>query len=124
MSREDDARRFAEVIPRWEYRDQIGFDDGIAPGFIIEHGEHGQGYEETLALPCEADDLSTHLAFVGRVVEVVGARCWSAANSHVEASLFYVHLYDVGGHEGHWQSTAPDPSYAAMLAAIAAKEGR
>jgi len=82
-------------------------------------------------LPKPNADLSTHLSFVGRVAEALGDcdrvnYLGSRNRFHVlgcTGALWWVKFYDRDGRVGA-EFTASDLSWAALLAAVAALEGR
>lgn len=139
MSRDDDARRFAEAMPGcewipgeeadttsvpWSEEYGVGVFRIVYPGVgshEVDHLDFTKDTEELVYLPAPDAPLHEHLGFCGRVFEAIKAHSWSVAKSHVDGSLYYAHVYDVGDREGEWGGSAPDPSWAAMLAAIAAK---
>jgi len=110
-TRDETADRFAAAIG-WEF-------DAHDRGFCAPHPTIRGAMTSVCDLPEPDAPLHSHLAFVGRVAEALGA-------SHVRVS------YSVGMAacvkfaplDGRTTSSAPDLSHAAMLAALAARGSR
>lgn len=119
MNREEAARRFAELIGG-HFDPESRWIDGPHPTI--------RGADTSLCrLPAPDAPLHEHLAFVGRVAEAIGDR-WELWNvyrdGHRRDSRWHVGF--TRGPAGASRSinglSAADPSHAALLAAIAAKE--
>lgn len=93
---------------------------GIGPKEIVEQDGFIRRYErwpQNVSLPAPDAPLHEHLAFVGRVAEALGTGVQMGYCPKARAAW-------VGLDERVRSSEAPDPSWAAMLAAIEARKGR
>ena len=108
QTREETARAFAEAVG-WE----LSIHE--MPSRVTVFG--GVPFTFALILPAPDAPLHEHLAFVGRIAEALGTGVQMGYCPKSRAAW-------VGLDERVRSSEAPDPSHAAMLAAIEARKGR
>lgn len=107
QTREETARAFAETMG-WRFH----------PILPIPHTTPIQGFAPNgWILPTQDAPLHEHLTFVGRVAEALGTGVQMGYCPKARAAW-------VGFDERVRSQEAPDPSWAAMLAAIEARKGR
>lgn len=114
MTPRGDAARAAAKAMGWE------FIPGIEPGF-----ERVPRVRYLLRLPAPDAPLSEHLAFVGRLAEELGVEMGKPPLDAMRVSLDS--CGPVGWNvwfRGSDPQSAPDPSWAALLAVAAAKAAR
>lgn len=114
MTREETARAFAEAMG-FDYCEDGGPTFGYLPIVIPPD----QTLVSPFGIPIAADPLHAHLAFVGRVAEALDWTDFYVSFCGKTTQVVIVqHVAPV-----KFGASARDPSWAAMLAAIAAKEG-
>lgn len=134
MTREETAVAFAGAIGWDVIRDTSGQFSGwgVPPSEVVTQEGWIRQYvrwPSKVSLPAPDAPLSSHLAFVGHVVEALEAMEGDGHTYLIECGRVFDGWTPVGYRVGIYyrsgddnKSEAPDPSWAAMLAAIAARK--
>jgi hypothetical protein len=113
-SREETAKRFAEAMG-WEFNAE-DYD------FACPHPTIANAATQWTDLPAPNAPLHSHLAFVGRVAEALGMKVGLCFDDDRADPVWAIAFFSKPA--GREWSYAMDLSWAAMLAALAAKESR
>lgn len=114
-SRDEDARRLAGMLDRWHYiMDAEGYD--LSGLFSRPDGPE-------IVFPAPDAPLHEHLAFVGRLLETLPHVRVGGIGQRRDGRWF-VQLARTTREDWYEEVEAPDLSWAAVKAALAAKESR